>query len=79
MFTPIATNDDGTLQVEAVDDYTLKVQLVSPCAYFLDLVAFPTYLPVYQPEVEAANPDDVPSGFTVSNIMVKINFMFIHK
>ena len=62
MFTPIATNADGTLQVEALDDYTLQVQLVSPCAYFLDLVAFPTYLPVYQADVEAANPDGTTPG-----------------
>jgi peptide/nickel transport system substrate-binding protein/oligopeptide transport system substrate-binding protein len=62
MFTPIATNDDGTLQVEALDDYTLQVKLVSPCAYFLDLVAFPTYLPVYQKGVEEANPDGTTPG-----------------
>ena len=46
----------------ATDDYTLEIQLNSPCAYFLDLLAFPTYLPVYEPEVEAANPDGTTPG-----------------
>lgn len=62
MFAPIATNDDDTLQVTAVDDYTLEVQLVSPCAYFYDLLAFPTFFPVYQADVEAANPDGTTPG-----------------
>ena len=62
MLAPIATNDDGTLKVTAVDDYTLEIVLNAPCAYFLDLLAFPTYLPVYQPEVEAANPDGTTPG-----------------
>ncbi len=62
MFTPIATNDDGTLKVVATDDYTLDIDLNSPCAYFYDLLAFPTYLPVYQAEVEAANPDGTTPG-----------------
>ncbi|MCR5581360.1 MAG: peptide ABC transporter substrate-binding protein, partial [Pseudobutyrivibrio sp.] len=62
MLAPIATNDDGTLKVTAVDDYTLEIVLNAPCAYFLDLLAFPTYLPVYQPEVDAANPDGTTPG-----------------
>ena len=33
---------------------TVVVTLKSPCAYMLDLVAFPTYFPVKQSEVEAA-------------------------
>ena len=62
MFSPIATNDDGTLKVEATDDYTLEVELNAPCAYFYDLLAFPTYMPVYEAEVEAANPDGTNPG-----------------
>ncbi|CBK75580.1 ABC-type oligopeptide transport system, periplasmic component [Butyrivibrio fibrisolvens 16/4] len=62
MFAPIATNGDGTLQIEATDDYTLTVKLNAPCAYFYDLLAFPTFMPVYQPDVEAANPDGTQPG-----------------
>lgn len=55
MFDVIATNEDGTLQVTASEDgQSLTVVLGSPCAYFLDLCAFPAYYPVKQSEVEAA-------------------------
>ena len=54
--------NDILVGVEAVDDYTLKVQLVAPCPYFLGLAAFPTFFPVYQAEVEAANPDGTNPG-----------------
>lgn len=62
MFAPIATNDDGTLKIEATDDYTLTVELNAPCAYFFDLLAFPTFMPVYEADVEAANPDGTQPG-----------------
>ncbi|MDO4804376.1 MAG: ABC transporter substrate-binding protein [Lachnospiraceae bacterium] len=56
MFDAIARKDDGTLDVEASEDgKTLTVKLVAPCAYFLDLCAFPAYLPVPQAQVEAAS------------------------
>ena len=48
LFDIIARNDDGSLAVEATDDYTLKITLTNPCPYFNDLMAFPTYFPVYQ-------------------------------
>ena len=55
MFDAIATTDDGSLDVTASEDgKTLTVNLVAPCAYFLDLAAFPAYLPVPQAQVEAA-------------------------
>lgn len=55
MFDVIARNDDGTLKAEASEDgQTLTVTLGSPCAYFLDLLAFPAYYPVKQSEVEGA-------------------------
>ena len=55
MFDAIATTDDGALDVTASEDgKTLTVNLVAPCAYFLDLAAFPAYLPVPQAQVEAA-------------------------
>ena len=55
MFDAIAKTDDGSLDVTASEDgKTLTVNLVAPCAYFLDLAAFPAYLPVPQAQVEAA-------------------------
>lgn len=44
---------DG-LNVVAEDELTLKVKLKAPCAYFLDLCAFATYLPVNKEAVENA-------------------------
>lgn len=57
LFDIIARKDDGTLSVEATDDYTLVITLISPCPYFNDLMAFPTFLPVHQASVEAADLD----------------------
>lgn len=57
MFDVVARNEDGTLKVEAPDDYTLVVELNAPCPYFLQLCAFPVYMPVPQASVEAADPD----------------------
>lgn len=55
MFDPIATTEDGVLDVTASEDgKTLTVNLAAPCAYFLDLCAFPTFYPVQQAAVEAA-------------------------
>jgi peptide/nickel transport system substrate-binding protein/oligopeptide transport system substrate-binding protein len=62
LFDIIATNDDGSLAVEALDDYTLQVTLTNACPYFLDLTAFPTFYPVYQAGVEAADPDGTNPG-----------------
>lgn len=62
LFDVIAKNDDGTLKVTATDDYTLEVTLISPCPYFLDLTAFPTFYPVYEAGVEEANPDGTNPG-----------------
>ena len=53
MFDCFALNDDGSIMVEATDDLTLVATLNAPCAYFLDLAAFPAYLPVPQAAVEA--------------------------
>ena len=43
--------DDG-INVTAVDDTTLEFVLAAPCAYIEDLMAFPTFFPVKQSEVE---------------------------
>ncbi len=57
LFDVIAKNDDGTLKVEAPDDYTLTITLNNPCAYFDQLLAFPVFDPVPQASVEAADPN----------------------
>ncbi len=62
LFDVFAKNEDGTLKIEATDDYTLVATLNSPCPYFLDLTAFPTFYPVHQASVEAANPDGTNPG-----------------
>lgn len=59
MFDVIAGYDEfqegtGDLAVSAPDAKTVVVSLKTPCAYFLDLAAFPCYFPVKQSEVEAA-------------------------
>ncbi len=58
----IARKDDGTLDIEASEDgKTFTVHLNAPCAYFLDLCAFPAFYPVPQQAVEAADgADDQP-------------------
>lgn len=59
----IATKDDGTLDIEASEDgKTFTVKLNAPCAYFLDLCAFPAFYPVPQQCVEAAEGADTNPG-----------------
>ncbi len=41
------------ISIEAVDELTLKVKLVGPTPYFLSLVSFKTYYPVYKKNIEA--------------------------
>ena len=62
LFDIIARQDDGSLAVVAADDYSLEITLVSPCPYFMELLAFPTFFPVHQASVEAANPDGTVPG-----------------
>lgn len=38
--------DPDNLGIKAIDDKTLEVKLISPCPYFKELLAFPTYMPV---------------------------------
>lgn len=49
-----ATRDD--LGIEVVDDHTLKVTLESPTAYFPELTAFTTYMPLRE-DIVTANPE----------------------
>ena len=53
MFECIDGYADGKLDVTAVDEKTLEVKLIAPTAYFLELTAFPTYMPVQKATVEA--------------------------
>lgn len=74
----IAQKEDGTLDVAASEDgKTFTVNLKAPCAYFLDLCAFPAFYPVPQANVEgsegfADNPGDwcTEAGFVSSGPMV---------
>ncbi|MCR5556514.1 MAG: peptide ABC transporter substrate-binding protein [Butyrivibrio sp.] len=73
MFSNFVGYDDGKVKAKAVDDSTLSFSLTSPCAYILDLMAFPIFFPVHQASVEAADPDGInpgawteQPGFTVS-------------
>ncbi len=51
----IAKKEDGTLDIAASEDgKTFTVKLAAPCAYFLDLCAFPAFYPVPQASVEGA-------------------------
>lgn len=53
--TSIATKEDGTLDIEASEDgKTFTVKLNAPCAYFLDLCAFPAFYPVPEQSVTSA-------------------------
>ncbi|WP_025025818.1 peptide ABC transporter substrate-binding protein [Caldalkalibacillus mannanilyticus] len=47
---------EDAVGVKAVDDTTLEVKLKAPTPYFIELLAFYTYLPVNK-NVQASNPD----------------------
>ncbi|MBQ1640148.1 MAG: peptide ABC transporter substrate-binding protein, partial [Lachnospiraceae bacterium] len=65
LFDEIARNEDGTLAVVATDDYTLEITLQNPCAYFMEMLAFPVFFPVHRASVEAANPaGNTPGAWT---------------
>ena len=65
MFSAIAGYADKNLNVTA-DGNTLTIVLDAPCAYFLDLLAFPTYFPVKQSAVEGAEGYKDASGAVVA-------------
>ena len=63
MLNGIAGYPDN-LQVSASEDgKVFTVVLSAPCAYFLDLAAFPTFLPVQQAYVEANSTADKPGAW----------------
>lgn len=53
---------DEMVGVRAVDDKTIEVRIKQRTDYFLDLVAFATYMPVHAVSVEAGVTYDVESG-----------------
>ena len=54
MFNGIAGYPDDLAVSASEDGTTFTVQLVAPCAYFLDLASFPTFYAVKQEAVEGA-------------------------
>lgn len=59
----IARKDDETLDIEASEDgKTFTVNLSAPCAYFLDLCAFPAFFPVPEQSVDSAEGADANPG-----------------
>lgn len=61
LFDVFAKDENGEINVKA-DGLTLTAELKVPCAYLLDLLAFPTFLPVHKASVEAADTDGTNPG-----------------
>jgi oligopeptide transport system substrate-binding protein len=59
--------DFSQVGIRALDDLTLRVDLAAPAAYFPDVVAFTTYLPVHRPTVERYGDRWTRPGRMVSN------------
>lgn len=57
----VFAKDGDTINVKA-DGNTLTAVLAAPCPYFLQLCAFPVFMPVPQAAVEAANADGTNPG-----------------
>ena len=53
---------DALVKVQAIDERTLRVRLVAPTPYFLDLVAFPAFVPQHQLTLDAATVVDPRTG-----------------
>lgn len=62
VFEGYGDGTDPDLAVEALDDNTIEFTLAAPCTYMLDLLTFPTFMPVHQASVEAADPDGTNPG-----------------
>ncbi len=61
MFATVVGYPDD-LAVTALDDVTLEFTMTAPCAYIEDLMAFPTFFPVKQEAVEAAENWEIAPG-----------------
>ncbi|MDS0527502.1 peptide ABC transporter substrate-binding protein [Clostridium sp. SHJSY1] len=73
------------LGIKVVDDLTLEVTLTKPTAYFLELTAFPTYMPLRE-DVVSAHPDSWTSepstyvsngAFKLSEYNMKDSYVFV--
>ncbi len=65
MFDGIAGYPDDLQAVASEDGKTFTVTLKAPCAYMLDLAAFPTFFPVQQACVEASATPDNPGAWAL--------------
>ena len=65
MFDGIAGYPDDLQAIASEDGKTFTVTLKAPCAYMLDLAAFPTFFPVQQACVEASATADNPGAWAL--------------
>lgn len=65
MFDGIAGYPDALQATASEDGKTFTVVLKAPCAYMLDLAAFPTFFPVQQACVEASATADNPGAWAL--------------
>ena len=65
MFDGIAGYPDDLQAIASEDGKTFTVTLKAPCAYMLDLAAFPTFFPVQKACVEAAATPDNPGAWAL--------------
>ncbi len=65
MFDGIAGYPDNLQATASEDGTTFTVVLKAPCAYMLDLAAFPTFFPVQQACVEASATADNPGAWAL--------------
>ena len=62
LFDIMEKGSDGTIDVSAVDDNTLKFKLKAPVPYMMNLLTFPTYMPVPKASVEGAKDHETNPG-----------------
>jgi len=56
--------DEGEISVTAIDNTTLVFELVAPCAYMKELMAFSTFFPVQKEYVEAHSTKQAPGAWS---------------
>lgn len=62
LFDIMEKGSDGTIDVSAVDDNTLKFKLKAPVPYMMELLTFSTYMPVPKASVEGAKDHETNPG-----------------
>lgn len=62
LFDIMEKGSDGTIDVSAVDDNTLKFKLKAPVPYMMELLTFSTYMPVPKASVEGAKDHEANPG-----------------